>query len=120
MKNIRTDTSPSAPDGLERDACALYMSARKQGQSTFGTLKRSLGALMTMGHRTGFVNGEGDGAGIQTDIPRRLWAKKLSQAGVGSHLVTQPGFWVGHLFVPYQFDTKNWRISWLPSSMKPG
>jgi glutamate synthase (NADPH/NADH) large chain len=107
MKNIRTDTSPSAPDGLERDACALYMSARKQGQSTFGTLKRSLGALMTMGHRTGFVNGEGDGAGIQTDIPRRLWAKKLSQAGVGSHLVTQPGFWVGHLFVPCQFEYEN-------------
>jgi glutamate synthase (NADPH/NADH) large chain len=107
MKNIRTDTAPSAPDGLERDACALYMSARKQGQSTFGTLKRSLGALMTMGHRTGFVNGEGDGAGIQTDIPRRLWAKKLSQVGVGSHLVTQPGFWVGHLFVPYQFSYEN-------------
>ena len=104
MKNIRTDTSSTAPDGLERDACALYMSARKQGQSTFGTLKRSLGALMTMGHRTGFVNGEGDGAGIQTDIPRRLWAKKLSQTGVASHLATQPNFWVGHLFVPHQYD----------------
>lgn len=104
MKNIRTDTSSTAPDGLESDACALYLSVRKHGQSTFGTLKRSLGALMTMGHRTGFVNGEGDGAGIQTDIPRRLWAKKLSQAGVASHLVTQPGFWVGHLFVPHQYD----------------
>jgi glutamate synthase (NADPH/NADH) large chain len=100
MKNIRTDTPQHAPDGLERDACAIYMSVRKQGQSTFGTLKRSLGALMHMGHRTGFVNGEGDGAGVQTDIPRRLWGKKLSQAGLPSYLATNPGFWVGHLFIP--------------------
>lgn len=104
MKNIRTDTPQHLPDGPEHDACAIYMSARKQGQSTFGTLKRSLGALVSMGHRTGFVNGEGDGAGVQTDIPRRLWAKKLSQAGLPSYLATHPGFWVGHLFVPASFD----------------
>jgi glutamate synthase (NADPH/NADH) large chain len=104
MKNIRTDTPEHLPDGPEHDACAIYMSARKQGQSTFGTLKRSLGALVSMGHRTGFVNGEGDGAGVQTDIPRRLWARKLSQAGLPSYLATNPGFWVGHLFVPGELD----------------
>jgi glutamate synthase (NADPH) large chain len=64
MKSIRTDLPANQIDGPDRDACALYMSARKQGQSTFGTLKRSLNALMQMGHRTGFVNGEGDGAGV--------------------------------------------------------
>ncbi len=101
MKNIRTDLSIPYEDGEERDSCAIYMSARKHGQSTFGTLKRALGALISMGHRTGFVNGEGDGAGVQTDIPRRLWAKKLSQAGMPSYLATHPGFWVGHLFIPY-------------------
>ncbi len=104
MRNIRTDTPPQLPDGPEHDACAIYMSARKAGQSTFGTLKRSLGALVSMGHRTGFVNGEGDGAGVQTDIPRRLWAKKLSQAGLPSYLATHPGFWVGHLFIPAELD----------------
>lgn len=67
VKHIRTDVSHDAPYGLERDACALYMSARKQGH---GTLKRALSSLVHMGHRTGFVNGEGDGAGVQTDIPR--------------------------------------------------
>jgi glutamate synthase (NADPH/NADH) large chain len=100
MKNIRTDTPSVDFDGPEHDACAIYMSARKQGQSTFGTLKRSLGALVNMGHRTGFVNGEGDGAGVQTDIPRRLWGRKLSQAGLPAYLATNPGFWVGHLFIP--------------------
>ncbi len=104
MKSIRSDISNPFQDGNERDACAIYLSARKQGQSTFGTLKRALGALVNMGHRTGFVNGEGDGAGVQTDIPRRLWAKKLSQAGMPAHLVTHPGFWVGHLFVPTTLD----------------
>lgn len=100
MKNIRTDTDSINFDGPEHDACAIYMSARKQGQSTFGTLKRSLSALVSMGHRTGFVNGEGDGAGVQTDIPRRLWARKLSQAGLPAYLATNPGFWVGQLFIP--------------------
>ncbi len=54
-----------------------------------------------MGHRTGYVNGEGDGAGVQTDIPRQLWAKKLSKAGLPASLATQPGFWVGHFFIPH-------------------
>ncbi|MCX8024697.1 MAG: hypothetical protein N3A60_05805, partial [Thermanaerothrix sp.] len=98
-------TPPFTPwDTTEHDACALYMSVRKHGQSTFGTLKRALGALISMGHRTGFVNGEGDGAGVQTDIPRRLWARKLAQAGLPSYLATQPGFWVGHLFAPPGFS----------------
>ena len=104
MKNIRSDVPEHQPDGPEHDSCAIYMSARKQGQSTFGTLKRALGALVQMGHRTGFVNGEGDGAGVQTDIPRRLWSKKLSQAGLRAYLATSPGFWVGHLFIPHDLD----------------
>ncbi len=104
MKPIRTDLPPEFPYGLERDGCAIYMSVRKHGLSTFGTLKRSLDSLVRMGHRTGFVNGEGDGAGVLTDIPRELWGRKLSQAGLRSSLATHPGFWVGHLFVPRDQD----------------
>jgi len=102
---IRTDQLPDRPYGPESDACAIYLSARKYGQSTFGTLKRAIGALVQMGHRTGFVNGEGDGAGVQTDIPRRLWNRKLSQAGLRASLSGHPGFWVGHLFVTASADT---------------
>ncbi|MDK2981102.1 MAG: glutamate synthase large chain [Chloroflexota bacterium] len=101
---IRTDVSPKFPYGPEHDSCALYLSARKNGQSTFGTLKRALWRLGNMGHRTGYVRGEGDGAGVQTDIPRSLWAKKLSQAGLPASLATQTGFWVGHLFIPCGMD----------------
>ena len=101
---IQSNALPDAPYGLEHDSCAIYLSVRKGGESTFGTLKRSLAALAQMGHRTGFVDGEGDGAGVQTDIPRQLWARKLSQANLRSSLATRPGFWVGHLFVPKTFD----------------
>ncbi|BBB48649.1 glutamate synthase-related protein [Pelolinea submarina] len=104
IKPIRTDVSPDSPYGPEHDSCALYLSARKNGQSTFGTLKRALWRLANMGHRTGYVRGEGDGAGVQTDIPRSLWAKKLSQAGLPASLATQTGFWVGHLFIPFGMD----------------
>jgi glutamate synthase (NADPH) large chain len=104
IQKIQTNAPDDAPYGMEHDACAIYMSVRKGGESTFGTLKRSLAALAQMGHRTGFVNGEGDGAGVQTDIPRQLWAKKLSQANLRSSLATQSGFWVGHLFSPNGFD----------------
>ena len=103
-KPIRTDVPQNQPYGPEHDSCALYLAARKNGQSTFGTLKRALWRLANMGHRTGYVRGEGDGAGVQTDIPRRLWAKKLSQAGLPASMATQPGFWIGHLFIPYGVD----------------
>lgn len=120
MKNIRTDIPNPFEDGEEHDACAIYMSARKHGQSTFGTLKRALGALISMGHRTGFVNGEGDGAGVQTDIPRRLWAKKLSQAGMPSYLATHPGFWVGHLFIPPHINMESIKESILEQFNEQG
>ncbi len=99
VPNLRSDTPQHEPYGPEHDACALIVSVRKRGESTHGTLKRALGALAHMGHRTGLVNGEGDGSGVQTDIPRQLWAKLFSQAGLRSSLATDPRFWVGHLFI---------------------
>ena len=51
----------------ERDACALVASVRKNGEATHGNLKRALAALSIMGHRSGEVNGEGDGCGVMTD-----------------------------------------------------
>lgn len=97
-RSIRTDVD--GPFGYERDACALILSIRKRGESTYGTLKRALQALARMGHRTGFVDGEGDGAGVQTDVPRQIWSQKLSYAGLRSSIATDPRFWVGHYFIP--------------------
>ncbi len=87
-------------DVRERDACALICSVRKGGQATHGNVKRTIEALARMGHRTGIMDGEGDGVGIMTDIPRDLWAKILAQKGLRSSLASDPSFWVAHLMIP--------------------
>jgi glutamate synthase (NADPH/NADH) large chain len=107
IQSLRTDTLPNAPYGPEHDACALILSVRKHGEGTYGTLKRALGALSHMGHRTGFVDGEGDGAGVQTDIPRQIWARTLSKSSLRSSLAVDPRFWVGHCFIPHDADLDN-------------
>lgn len=87
-------------DTTERDACALICSVRKGGQPTHGNVKRTIEALARMGHRTGYINGEGDGVGILTDIPRQMWSKWLAQEGLLASLATDRNFWVAHLFIP--------------------
>src|SRR5215216_4183212 len=84
----------------ERDACALVASVRKSGEATHGNLKRALAALSIMGHRSGEVNGEGDGCGVLTDIPRLLWAQALEQEGKPGWLAEDRRFFVGHLMIP--------------------
>src|SRR5918994_3107554 len=84
----------------ERDACALVASVRKNGEATHGNLKRALSALSIMGHRSGEVNGEGDGCGVMTDIPRLLWAQALEQEGKPGWLAEDRRFFVGHLMIP--------------------
>ncbi len=87
-------------DKNERDACALICAVRKGGEATHGNVKRTIEALARMGHRTGYIDGEGDGVGILTDIPRQLWTKKLARAGLRSSLATSRGFWVAHIMIP--------------------
>ena len=87
-------------DKDHRDACALICSVRKGGQATHGNVKRTIEALTRMGHRTGYINGEGDGVGVLTDIPRQLWTKWLAEAGLRASLATDRNFWVAHIMVP--------------------
>ena len=87
-------------DRQHRDACALICSVRKGGQATHGNVKRTIEALTRMGHRTGYINGEGDGVGVLTDIPRQLWTKWLAEAGLRSSLATDRNFWVAHIMIP--------------------
>src|ERR1700690_2196290 len=94
-------TAPDVKTWLEeRDGCALVASIRKNGESTHGNLKRALAALSIMGQRCGEVNGEGDGCGVMTDIPRLLWAQALEHEGKPGWLAEDHRFFVGHLMIP--------------------
>ena len=84
----------------EHDACALVASVRRTGEATHGNLKRTMDALSKMGHRSGSVNGEGDGVGVLTDIPRRLWSQALTAQGKPAWLAEDSRFFVGHLMIP--------------------
>ncbi|NDD62573.1 MAG: glutamate synthase, partial [Acidobacteria bacterium] len=85
---------------LERDACAIVASVKRNGQASHGNVKRTIEALTKMGHRTGEIAGEGDGAGIQTDIPREIWKQRLEEAGLIGDTVSHPYFTVAHILLP--------------------
>jgi len=88
----------------EHDACALVSIARKDGRPTADVLHQALHGLACLAHRSGFVDGEGDGAGVLTDIPRALWSEVLAAAGHPAVLASDPSFAVAHVFVPREDD----------------
>ncbi len=97
MKRFENDPSGLVP--LERDACAIICFIAKNGLPSHGNLQRTVQALVKMGHRAGEINGEGDGCGILTAIPRQIWGEILASAGRNPRLADSPGFVVGHLLI---------------------
>lgn len=83
----------------DHDACGIVACIEKKNIPTNKNIFACINALVTMNHRAGFINGEGDGVGIHIDIPRALWKKKLQEAKINSNIVDQPNFIVGHLFL---------------------
>ncbi|MCD6526314.1 MAG: glutamate synthase [Desulfuromonas sp.] len=84
----------------ERDACAIIGYFNKSGYASHGNVQRTIDALIKMGHRAGEISGEGDGCGILTDIPRRLWRENLEKEGKDPALADNEAFAVGHLLIP--------------------
>ncbi|TMF25391.1 MAG: glutamate synthase [Chloroflexi bacterium] len=83
----------------EHDACALVSVARKDARPTREVLDLVLYGMACLAHRSGAVDGEGDGAGVLTDIPRALWADLLARAGEDAAAVRGGRFAVGHIFL---------------------
>ncbi len=83
----------------EADSCAIVAFVKKDGIPTHGNVRRTLMALDAMEHRTGEINFEGDGAGIQTDIPRRIWEKTLTGRRMNASVANDPYFAVAHLMI---------------------
>ena len=89
--------------GEERDACAIVAFIDKRGHSTHANIVRTIDALRKMGHRSGDINGEGDGCGIIADIPREIWARRLARLGLSPHLAESSHLFVGHFLIPAPF-----------------
>lgn len=90
----------------DKDACALYASVRKDGKASYAPIPLALDALHQMLHRAGNIDGEGDGCGVQIDIPRKIWAEEVRVDGHAPDLVLDDKFAVAHIFVPRNSDVK--------------
>jgi len=84
----------------ERDACALVAIARKDGAAAREVLAETIRGLECLAHRSGSIDGEGDGSGVLTDIPRELWSDVLSASHIDPSLALDRRFAVAHLFIP--------------------
>ncbi|HEY8756945.1 MAG TPA: glutamate synthase-related protein [Candidatus Limnocylindria bacterium] len=84
----------------ERDACALVAIAQKDGRPTREVLAETIRGLECLAHRSGSIDGEGDGSGILCDIPRELWADALAGARLDPSQILDRRFAVAHVFVP--------------------
>ncbi|WP_231881571.1 glutamate synthase-related protein [Deinococcus puniceus] len=105
----RTRLEPMFPgnfDEIGHDACGILCKIRKTGEASHGNVVRALEELAHMAHRSGEVRGEGDGAGIQTDIPRLVWKRYMEEGRQNVADVDSPNFFVGHFFVPQGQSTR--------------
>ena len=84
----------------ERDACGIIAVLQKDAKPSHSNVRRVLDSLYRMAHRAGTIRGEGDGTGVQTDIPRELWEGYLTEAGLDGRIAYNPRFFVGHFFIP--------------------
>ncbi len=91
------------PDLIEHDACALAAFATRDGKPSRAMVEHALISLQLMVHRSGSVDGEGDGSGLLLDLPRPLWRRRLTQVGLDAGAVDDPRFVVGHIF----FDSED-------------
>ena len=84
----------------DRSACAIIAFVDKRGRSSHAAIVQTIDALRKMGHRSGDINGEGDGCGICTDIPREIWSRRLAEKRMSPYLAESRSFFVGHFLLP--------------------
>ncbi|MDZ7632064.1 MAG: glutamate synthase central domain-containing protein [Gemmatimonadaceae bacterium] len=91
--------SPFAP----RDACGVGFIARQSGERTHEVVKLALEASARLAHRGAIgADKSADGAGVLTQIPRRLFILAASRQGL--HLSADAAFAVGMCFLPTDPD----------------
>ncbi|MBP6669256.1 MAG: glutamate synthase subunit alpha, partial [Gemmatimonadales bacterium] len=96
----RTDTGESR---REHDACGVGFVARATGERSHDIVRMALQAVARVAHRgAASTDNSGDGAGILTQIPQRLFHREAYRLG----LRLKPGqpFGVGAFFLPPEHE----------------
>jgi glutamate synthase (NADPH/NADH) large chain len=99
----------SPPSVEDRDACAIYASVRKDATPSREPIELAIPALEKMLHRSGNVDGEGDGCGVLLDIPRKIWAEEVRAGGHDPSLTLDGAFAVAHVFIERSEDQEKVR-----------
>lgn len=84
----------------EHDSCGILAVIEKDGQPRRENILDAIHYLIKLEHRSGFINGEGDGCGILTDLPRQVWQERFIAHSQPAELATDPHFAVAHIFIP--------------------
>ncbi len=103
MKNIYSDFQTLAWPNV-RDACGVGFVADIHGRKTHKTLEHAITALCNLEHR-GAVSADGltgDGAGVQTQLPHKLFLRILSEQGI--ELENERDLGVGVFFIENSAD----------------
>src|SRR6266705_6496351 len=97
--------APGLDPWREHDACGVGFVARASGEPSHGVLTLALQAVARVAHRgAAATDSSGDGAGLLTQIPHRLFYREAAAAG--GTLALEPGrpFAVGAFFLPRDPD----------------
>ncbi|MCL6563837.1 MAG: glutamate synthase, partial [Firmicutes bacterium] len=86
--------------GQEHDACALFAAVSKHAPTGAdpSLWELALDSLHKMSHRAGWIRGVSDGSGIEADIPRAAWQKRLDRSHPGTS-AWAPNFWILEMVV---------------------
>lgn len=92
---------------FEHDACGIAVLAHLKGKPSHSIVTQALTALERLDHRGGSSadNQLGDGAGILTQIPHRLFRAEWEKAGVP--VLEQGKYGVGMFFLPKEKSLRN-------------
>jgi glutamate synthase (NADPH) large chain len=85
----------------EHDACGIYAQLEKSGIPSRRPIEAGIQAIAAMRHRAGFIDEEGDGCGLQIDLPRELWKTRLREAGIEEDIAVNERFYVGHFLLQH-------------------
>jgi len=101
---FRCQAAPARDPGREHDACGVGFVAHAGGERSHAVLEMALTAVARLAHRGAASNDHsGDGAGVLTQIPRRLLEIKSERSG-------RP-YALGMFFLPQAGPALEWAVA---------